>query len=671
MKGLLFCILFYNFIYSQSFYPYSAIPFNQVKLTDKFWLPKIEINRTNTIPWSFYQSKITGRIKNFEQAAAREGKLCSKYVFDDSDVYKIIEGAAYSLQVKYDKALDMYLDSLIDIIGKAQEPDGYLFTARTMGDSHDWIGNERYEKEHELSHELYNMGHFYEAATAHFQATGKRSMLNIAIKNANHIHSVFGPGKKSVAPGHQVIEIGLVKLYLATGDKKYLDLSQFFIECRGKREYKKKPREPGATVWETGEYWQDHKPPIEQTEAIGHAVRATYLYSGMADVAALTQNKDYINAILKIWENAAGKKTYITGGIGSAGGWEGFGPEYELPNQSAYCETCAGIGNVYWNHRMFMLTGESKYVDMLERSLYNAILGGIGLDGKSFYYANPMQYTETNGKLSGENKRSPWFACSCCPSNICRFMPSMPGYIYAKKGKELYINLFASSNTKLEIENGRSVIINQESDYPWKGEVRITINTLEQKDMNFDLLIRMPGWATNKIFPTDLYYTTYNPMNTPRLFLNKILLKTEINAQGYLKISRDWKNGDKVKLILPMKAQVVKSSEKINANVNLVSFQKGPIMYSAEFADNGNRTSNLIAAINTKINEKYEEQLLNGVMTLTIPGKGINISRDGQNINTINKPIKLIPYYARSNRGIGEMQLWFPTKVSNLKIESQ
>lgn len=670
MKAILICLLFSVSVYSQSFYPYSAIPFNQVKLTDKFWLPKIEINRLNTIPWSFYQSKITGRIKNFEQAAAREGKFCSKFVFDDSDVYKIIEGAAYSLQVKYDQQLDLYLDSLIDIIGKAQEPDGYLFTARTMGDSHEWIGNERYEKEHELSHELYNMGHFYEAATAHFQATGKRSMLKIAIKNADHIYSVFGPGKKAVAPGHQVIEIGLVKLYLATNDKKYLDLSQFFIECRGKREYKKKPGEPGATVWETGEYWQDHIPAIEQTEAIGHAVRATYLYSGMADVAALTQNKDYIQAIHKIWENAAGKKTYITGGIGSSGGWEGFGPEYELPNQSAYCETCAGIGNVYWNHRMFMLTGESKYMDMVERTLYNGILGGIGLDGKSFYYANPMQYSTSNGKLSGENKRSPWFSCSCCPSNICRFMPSMPGYIYAKKEKEVYINLFASSNTKLEIESGRNVIISQESDYPWKGDVLIEVKTEDQNELNFDLLIRLPGWANNKLFPTDLYYTTYSALNTPTLYLNGKVLRPEISAQGYVKIARGWKNGDEVKLILPMHTQVVQSNEKIKTNANLVSFQKGPLMYCAEFADNGNRTSNLIASINNKINEKYEEQLLNGVMTLTIPGKGINISTNGQDIKTETKPIKLIPYYARSNRGIGEMQLWFPTKVSNLKIES-
>ncbi|MFN8428397.1 MAG: glycoside hydrolase family 127 protein [Spirosomataceae bacterium] len=307
---------------SQNFYPFQGISFNKVKLNDNFWLPKIEINRTVTIPWSFEQCKTTGRIKNFEQAAARSGKFCGVYVFDDSDVYKIIEGASYSLQVKYDLKLDNYLDSLINVIAAAQEPDGYLYTVRTMGDKHHWIGTERYEKEHEHSHELYNMGHFYEAATAHYWATGKKNMLNLAIKNADHLLTVFGPGKISVAPGHQVIEMGLVKMYLATGKKEYLDLSQFFIEARGKRIYPKVPGNQGATVWETGEYWQDHKPATEQTEAIGHSVRATYLYAGMADVAALTQNQKYIEAIHKIWNNAAGKKTYIISGIGASGGWK-------------------------------------------------------------------------------------------------------------------------------------------------------------------------------------------------------------------------------------------------------------------------------------------------------------------------------------------------------------
>lgn len=671
MKHIFFFLLVSFTLIGQSYYPYSAIPFNQVRLTDKFWLPKIEINRTNTIPWSFSQCQATGRIKNFEQAAARSGTFNSPYVFDDSDVYKIIEGASYSLQLKYDKQLDLYVDSLITTISKAQEPDGYLFTARTMGASHDWIGNERYEKEHELSHELYNMGHFYEAASAHFLATGKRTMLQIAIKNADHLLTVFGPGKKSVAPGHQVIEIGLVKLYLATGNKKYLDLSQFFIECRGQRKYEKKPGEQGATVWETGEYWQDHKPAIQQTEAIGHAVRATYLYSGMADVAALTQNKDYINAINQIWENAASKKTYITGGIGSSGGWEGFGPEYELPNGSAYCETCAGIGNVYWNHRMFMLTGNAKYVDMLERSLYNGILGGIGLDGKTFYYANPMQYAYSNGKLSGENKRSPWFSCSCCPSNICRFMPSIPGYIYAKRNTDVYVNLFASSTTKMEIEKGRTITLSQESDYPWKGDINIKINSDDKKDISFDLLVRVPGWSNNKLFPTDLYHAFQNSTESPKISLNGSVLNASMNGQGYFRISRNWKNGDEINLSLPIKTQLVESNEKIKANKNLLAFQRGPLMYCAEFADNNDRTSNLIINIQNKINEQYEASLLNGVMTLNTEGKVINISADGQDIHSSNKNIKLIPYYARSNRGIGEMQMWFPTKVTNLKIEHQ
>jgi len=480
---------------AQNFYPYTPVPFNQVKLKDEFWYPKIEVNRTSTIPWSFQQCQETGRIKNFEQAAARQGKFCGVYVFDDTDVYKTMEGAAYSLQVTYDAKLDAYLDSLITLIGQAQEEDGYLYTVRTMGDKHHWIGKERYEKEHEHSHELYNAGHFYEAATAHYWATGKRSMLNLAIKNADHLLTVFGPGKRSVAPGHQVIEMGLVKMYRATGKKEYLELAQFFIDARGKRIYPKKIGTPGATVWETGEYWQDHAPAIEQTEAIGHAVRATYLYAGMADVAALTQNEAYIKAIHTLWENAAGKKTYVTGGIGASGGWEGFGPDYDLPNEDAYCETCAGIGNVYWNHRMFLLTGNGKYMDLVERTLYNGILGGIGLDGKSFYYANPMEYRLENGQLSGENKRSPWFTCSCCPSNICRFMPSIPGYIYAQQGNRAYINLYMTSSTQLDLAGGQKVMLSQETQYPWAGRVKVQVETPAKKGVPFALHLRVPGFA--------------------------------------------------------------------------------------------------------------------------------------------------------------------------------
>ncbi|MCP9769758.1 glycoside hydrolase family 127 protein [Lacihabitans sp. LS3-19] len=654
-------------LYAQNFYPYQAISFNKVHLNDNFWLPKIEINRTETIPWAFYQSKITGRIKNFEQAAAGEGQLCGIYPFDDSDVYKIIEGASYSLQVKYDPVLDKYVDSLISVIAAAQEPDGYLFTARTMGDKHEWIGTERYQNEHLLSHELYNMGHFYEAACAHYLATGKKNMLNIGIKNANHLLTVFGPGKKSVAPGHQVIEIGLVKMYLATGEKKYLDLSQFFIECRGQRKYDKKPGDKDASVWDTGEYWQDHVPAIQQTEAIGHAVRATYLYSGMADVAALTQNQAYINAIHKIWDNAAGKKTYITGGIGSAGGWEGFGPAYQLPNESAYCETCAGIGNVFWNHRMFMLTGEAKYMDMVERTLYNGILGGIGLDGKTFYYANPMEYTLKDGKLSGENKRSPWFKCSCCPSNICRFMPSIPGYIYAKKDKDLYVNLYIGSETSFEIDTKNKISLKQTSNMPWEGTVNVEIGTYNKKGSSFALKLRVPGWANGNIFPTDLYGLHEIQEMGNIIKINGESTDLAKYKDGYFTIDRIWKNGDKVEIDFPMETQQVYSNPNITSNQNLIAVQNGPIMYCAEFVDNEGKTSNILLNQRNIFSKKFEPNLLNGVLTLSTNGKVVNFNEN--DISTLNMTIKLIPYYARSNRGSGEMKLWFPTKITGIEMK--
>ncbi len=669
--GFIFLLLIYSSVgFSQSFYPYQGISFNKVKLNDNFWLPKIEINRTITIPWSFEQCKSTGRIKNFEQAAARTGKFCGVYVFDDTDVYKTIEGAAYSLQVKYDFKLDSYVDSLINLIAAAQEPDGYLYTVRTMGDKHNWIGKERYEKEHEHSHELYNAGHFYEAATAHYWATGKKNMLNLAVKNADHLLTVFGPDKKSVAPGHQVIEMGLVKMYLATGKKEYLDLSQFFIEARGKRIYPKSPGTAGATVWETGEYWQDHKPATEQTEAIGHSVRATYLYAGMADVAALTQNQKYIDAINKIWGNAAGKKTYITGGIGASGGWEGFGQDYDLPNEDAYCETCAGIGNVYWNHRMFMLTGEAKYMDMVERTLFNGILGGIGLDGKSFYYANPMEYRFSHGELGGENKRSPWFTCSCCPTNICRFMPSIPGYIYAKKDNQLIVNLYIGSETEIEINPKEKLTVKQTSNMPWDGKIKFEVNSTNKKGTTYTLKFRIPGWANGNVFPTDLYGANVVAEMGEILKINGVTVSSpDLKiVNGYIILEKVWKKGDLVEINFPMDTYQIFSNPKIVANKNLLSVQRGPVLYCAEFADNNGKTSNIMIPEFSKFNYTYQPEILQGVGTLTTEAKIVDVSET--EIKTETKNIKLIPYYARSNRGVGEMKLWFPTKFSNIKIES-
>jgi uncharacterized protein len=667
MRNLFFSISFLIscLLHCQNYYPFQGIAFNKVKLNDHFWSPKIEKNRTVTIPWSFGKCQETGRIKNFEMAEAKSGKFNSPYVFDDSDVYKIIEGASYSLHVRYDEKLDKYIDSLIAIIASAQEPDGYLYTVRTMGDKHEWSGNERYEKEHELSHELYNMGHFYEAATAHFWATGKKNMLDIAEKNAQHLLTVFGPGKKSVAPGHQVIEIGLVKMYTATGKKEYLDLSQFFIECRGKRAYDKKPGTKDATVWETGEYWQDHLPVTQQTEAIGHAVRATYLYAGMADVAALTQNKEYIDAIHKIWDNAAGKKTYITGGIGAAGGWEGFGPDYDLPNDKAYCETCAGIGNVYWNHRMFMLTGQGKYMDMVERTLYNGILGGIGLDGKSFYYANPMEYTFKNKKLSGENKRSPWFGCSCCPSNVCRFMPSIPGYIYAKKGNDFFVNLFMSSSTSHKVDD-QEVEINQTSELPWSGHVSLSLKSKNKEGSKFKLHIRLPGYLTSQLFPTDLYTNQKNISQSIQLKLNGKSQAVNVSKEGYLVIDQNWTN-DKVTLDFELDVIEISGHKNIQATQNMKAIQRGPLLYCAEYPDNNNKVSNIILPTTASYSVSQEKNLLDGINTITTKGSAIEINAN--TVNTQAKNIKFIPYYARSNRGVGEMRLWFPTSVTNVVIE--
>ncbi|UCG28131.1 MAG: glycoside hydrolase family 127 protein, partial [Bacteroidales bacterium] len=447
------------------------VPFTSVHLTDRFWAPRIKRNHDITIPIAISQSEETGRIKNFKIAGGfEEGEFCSIYPFDDSDVFKIIEGASYSLQTFPDPELEAVIDSLIYYIGHAQEDDGYLYTIRTiMGDdSHPWIGK-RWEKTHILSHELYNLGHMYEAAVAHYQATGKRTFLDIAIKSADLVDRDFGWGKFESYPGHQEIEIGLVKLYRVTGDKKYLDLAKFFLDVRGDGE----------------EYSQSHKKVVEQDSAVGHSVRAAYMYSGMADVAALTSDQAYVDAISRIWEDIVFRKMYITGGIGAAGGNEGFAEPYYLPNLTAYCETCASIANVFWNHRMFLHKGEVKYYDVLERTLYNALLSGVSLGGDRFFYPNRLE-------SYGQHERQEWFGCACCPSNICRFIPSVPGYIYGKTEDRLYINLYAGNRADIDL-GGNVVEIIQETNYPWDGNVKITVNP--ESDGNFSLFLRIPGWA--------------------------------------------------------------------------------------------------------------------------------------------------------------------------------
>ncbi len=643
-------------------YPITPVPFTNVKLTDKFWLPRIQTNHTVTIPASFERCKTTGRIKNFEMAAARSGKFCTVYPFDDTDIYKTIEGASFSLSLIPDKKLELYIDSLIQIIGSAQEPDGYLYTARTINPQnvHPWLGQERWEKEREHSHELYNAGHLYEAAAAHYLATGKKNLLNIALKNADLVCSVFGPDKKHVAPGHEVVEMGLVKLYRITGKAAYLNTAKFFIEERGHFKYDSLSKDP----YKNGSYWQDHKPVIEQDEAIGHAVRAGYLYAAMADVAALTDDKDFLNAIDKIWNNVVQKKIYVQGGVGAVGDGERFGGNYELPNATAYNETCAAIANVYWNQRMFQLHGESKYIDILEKSLYNGLLSGVGMDGKSFFYTNAMEIKRHFKHGDMEAERAGWFTCSCCPTNVTRLIPSIPGYMYALKGNNVYINLFATSTSTITL-NSKKVTITQQNNYPWEGNLLFTVDPASATA--FTVRIRIPGWAQGQAMPSDLY--AFEDTANKKIVININGKPTEYAMEnGYALITKTWKKGDQVRLTLPMTVEKIISNEKVVHNKGKVALQFGPLIYCFESPDNSGATSNLIVPKNTSFTPAYQSSLLNGVMTLQGNGLAVIVDPDKNTVTTKAQTITAIPYYSWAHRGKGEMTVWMPQKVSGIEI---
>ncbi|MDB4901149.1 MAG: hypBA [Mucilaginibacter sp.] len=643
-------------------YPIQPVPFTSVKLTDQFWNSKIETNRTATIPASFARCESTGRVKNFGMAAEHKGKFCTTYPFDDTDIYKTIEGASYSLAVHPDPKLAAYVDSLITIIGNAQEPDGYLYTARSIDPIHPqaWAGPERWVNEQKSSHELYNCGHMYEAAAAHFMATGKRNFLNIALKNADLLVRTFGPDKKHVAPGHEIVEMGLVRLYRISGKKDYLTLAKFFIDQRGIKSYDKK----SLNVYENGTYYQDDKPVIDQDEAEGHAVRAMYLYSGMADVAALTGDSAYIKAIDKIWNNMVGKKMYVQGSIGAVGDGERFGGNYELPNATAYNETCAAIGSVFWNQRMFLLHGDSKYIDVMEKTLYNGLISGVGLDGKSFFYTNAMQVSNSFSQPDLERERSGWFTCSCCPTNVVRLLPSIPGYIYAQNGNDVYVNLFISGTGNL-IVNSKTLKITQQNNYPWEGALAFTIDPASAMEMN--LKIRIPGWAQNQAIPSDLY--SYEKPSTQKIEIKVNGKPVDYQMKnGYAVISKKWKKNDKVELTLPMDVQRVIANESVKDDNGKVSLQRGPIMYCAEWKDNEGKACNIIVTKSTAFTNTYEPSLLNGVMVLKAQVKAVNVDEKAQTITTENKTMTAIPYYSWANRGKGEMTVWFREQVKDVEL---
>lgn len=650
-KRLLIALSFYcGVAYAQTKdYPIKPVSFTDVKLNDQFWTSRIETNRTVTIPASFARCENTGRVKNFEMAAARSGKFCTKFPFDDTDIYKTIEGASYSMAVHPDAKLDAYVDSLIMIVGKAQEPDGYLYTARTIDPlhPHTWSGPERWVKENELSHELYNSGHMFEAAAAHYLATNKRNFLDIALKNADLLVKTFGPGKRHVAPGHEIVEMGLVRLYRITGKKEYLDLAKFFIDERGHRAYDK----TSTDEWKNGMYWQDNEPVIAQEDAEGHAVRAMYLYSGMADVAALTGDKEYITAIDKIWNNMVGKKIYVQGGIGAVPGGERFGADYELPNTTAYNETCAAIGDVFWNQRMFLLHGESKYIDVMEKVLYNGLISGVGLDGKTFFYTNAMQVTNGVTHHELEPERSGWFECSCCPTNMARFLPSLSGYMYAQKDNNVFVNLFIAGTANMEVSN-KKVSIVQSNNYPWNGALSFAVTP--EAPTNFAMHIRIPGWARAEAIPSDLYAFRNKSAAKISLKLNGKAVAYKVE-NGYAVINRRWKKGDNIQLNLPMEVKKVIANKALVDDKGKTALQRGPIIYCAEWKDNGGTVSHLAIPANATFKPVTEPNLLNGITVL----KGEVLSKTkGEAAKKVE--LTAIPYYSWANRGKGEMTLWFP-----------
>ncbi len=635
-------------------YPIKPVPFTEVKVADSFWLPRIETNRTATLPFLFQKNDETGRLDNFAIAG---GLMKGKYRgerYNDTDVYKPIEGASYSLMVHPDPELDKALDAMIAEIAAAQEPDGYLFTARTCDPAHPQpgIGPERWVEE-TVSHELYNAGHMYEAAVAHFLATGKRSFLDVAVKNADLVASVFGPDKRHGFPGHQEIELALVKLYRVTGNEKYLGLAKYFLDQRG-REVKLTQYPPGSrfAIYNEPEQIQAHKPVLDQDEAVGHAVRLTYMAAGMADIAAMTGDPAYLAAVERLWGNVVGRKMYLTAGVGSRHDRERFGEDYELPNLTGYLETCASIGMAFWNQRMFLLTGEARYVDVMERAMYNGILAGVSLDGRAFFYANPL---ESDGKFrfnQGRLGRAPFFGTACCPGNISRFLPSMPGYIYAVKGDALYVNLFVQGQAAVEV-GGRKVTVRQETRYPWDGTVRIAVEP--EKAGALAVLVRIPGWARDEATPGGLYRFADAPAGKPALRVNgrsaAIVLEN-----GYARVARDWKKGDVVELVLPMPVRRVVADAAVKDDAGRVALTRGPLVYCAEGTDNGGRVLGLALPDAQPLRAELRPDLLGGVVVIT--GEAFGPAGGPNERSAPKRPFLAIPYYAWAHRGNGEMAVW-------------
>ena len=638
-------------LYAGSDYPVQPVPFTAVRLTSGLLHDRQVTNSTITLPFALDQCESSGRLKNFDLAAevmrrraAGETnfqiKPPTQYPFDDSDVYKALEGAAFCLSLQPDPAMSARVEKIIQHVAAAQESDGYLYTFRTMhpdSPGHNWIGKERWVLDPKLSHELYNLGHLYEAGFAHAQATGSRSLLGICLKSAELLQHDFGDGEPRIAPGHEVIEMGLAKLYRQTGDKRWLDLAKFFLDVRGNG----------------SEYSQDHKPVVEQDKAVGHAVRANYLYAGMADVAALSGDQRYLAAITKIWENVVGTKLHLTGGCGARASGEAYGNDYELPHR-CYNETCAAVAFLFWNHRMFLMTGDAKYMDVFERSLYNGVLSGVSLSGDRFFYPNPLEYDVSAKNNHGFAGRAPWFGCACCPPNVLRTLASLGDYVYAVQNDKLFVNLYAQGEATATVA-GNKVKLEQTTSYPWDGAVKLRVTP--EKPGKFSLCLRIPGWAEGKPLPSDLYtYDDATPA-TWTLSVNGKSLSVEAGS-GFATINREWKSGDEVTLDLPMPVHRVAGNPKIAATKNQVALERGPIVYAFEGVDNDGSVFDAVLPASAKITPEHRKDFLGGVTVLKIAGAERAARQRSDKLETKSASLLAIPYAVWANRGLTPMAVW-------------
>jgi DUF1680 family protein len=630
-------------------YMITPVDLRHVKLTDRFWLPIVRRIQEKAIPYALEKCRKEGRLDNFLIAGGQmDGETRGMMPFDDTDVYKTIEGASMSLINAPNPELEKQLDDIIEIIGKGQEDDGYLTTWRTINPKKPpspWvkvIEGRRWESL-EASHELYNAGHLYEAAYAHYKATGKKNFLEIAYRNADLVVKTFGGGEGRIAavPGHQIIETGLIKLYYASGNKEYLRLAKYFLDNRGRPKHHKL-----NDSYLSAAYSQDHLPVIEQDEVLGHAVRAMYMYAAMTDIAVLMDDAAYGNAVDKLWQNMVEKKIYLTGGIGARQEGEAFGDNYELPNLTAYNETCAAIGSVYWNHRLHCKTGLVQYLDVMERTLYNGLLAGLSLDGTHFFYPNPLESDGEYAFNQGAQTRKDWFDCSCCPTNLIRFIPSVPGLLYSKSADTVYVNLYASSEARVPLEN-TVLEIQQETQYPWNGVVTIRVSST--KDVPAVVKLRIPHWARNKVLPGGLYTYLEENGNRPIVRMNGEEIEPLVK-DGYMVLERTWKE-DRISLDFPMSPRKVVADSRVAEDLGKVALEYGPLVYAFEQVDQKEDLDRLRITPSESFSPKMENELLGGVVTLS------------------SENAKAVPYYTWSNRGIGKMKVWIPL-VTTFSLQS-